>query len=161
MPETVVYVGPESNLGRWGFVKDGDILTLTTGEANALTGDRRFRLPPPGHKQKPVQEAKVNQTRSESDHDFKRRIRDAQAEVGIEKARRENIGKHNAEPNVFGLELSELDYTQIRANAEKMIADGYVIELTNNTARAHLIQMMIRAFVNQPKPKKDKAPEDV
>lgn len=38
-----VFQGPQTNLGRFGFVDKGAVLELTENEEHSIKGDRRFR----------------------------------------------------------------------------------------------------------------------
>jgi hypothetical protein len=125
-----VYVGPALNLGRFGFVKDGDLLNLTAHEWSTLerSGDKRFRDPKPNYAPpKVVLDAKLT-------------AEDRQKAMDAEAYRQAQLTKANSPSVTDSMAHDGLTRTQLLEKAQEMKAEGYKIVFQKTASRNVLIK---------------------
>ena len=136
------YKGPDVNLGRFGAVRNGDVLTLTDLEADTIARDSRFEPIREGEKGKkasnivPITGQMTPPERAA-----------AEAANKEERERLEELAKANNAATVEITELREKTWAQLVEVAEKMNAGGAdpAIPTGKKQTKGQLIRDILKA----------------
>lgn len=131
-----VYSGPEVNLGRFGVVKNGEILTLTASEEAMILrdGDKRFKEATAKTKAPalvvvpPAQEGETPEQK------------EAREKAEAEKARQENIALANSQSRK--VELESMSKAALREEIEARNLKGAKIKAHDAATKGELIRLI-------------------
>jgi hypothetical protein len=132
--QAFVFKGPLVNLGRFGFVNANDTLLLTSKEAEAIKGDKRFE-PLKGEKPKPGHFLEIKPEMTPED------IRDVKNHNRAEQARLDRLAQENADEVVAITELRELPMSELEARADRL-----KVPYDNRTGKPDLIKRLAGAM---------------
>lgn len=132
----------DTNLGRFGHVKKGDVLELTPHEAQSIKGDKRFKPfdEAKGKAHKPGQFVEITAAMTS---DQKAAAEKANAK---EKQRLEEVEKENDSRKVYVQEVREMTFAQLEIFADKLNKDAgrkIVDYHPKKTARADLANLIL------------------
>ena len=137
-----VYNGADVNLGRFGAVRSGDVLTLTDHEADTIAKDKRFQPLRDGDKKKNA--GNMIPLTDKMTPDERAAVVAANKE---EKDRLEKLALANNAATVEITELREKNWSQLVEIAEKLNADGAKpqIDTGKKQTKGQLIRDILRA----------------
>ena len=140
-----IYKGPDVNLGRFGSVKNNDILLLTEQEALMVERDEDKRFERVEETTKiPVAGTFIQIAPGMS----KEQKESAEKHNKAEKERLEGLAKANDEDSVRTLELKGMKFEELVKEAERINEEAKAEVISFNpkkTSRAALLQMVLSA----------------
>ena len=131
--KTYRYSGAEGNLGRYGFVKPGDILSMTELESRHIQGDKRFTE---------VDAAKAKLPPLPTDPKAK----------ADEEERRLSVAQRNTAVTPAA-ELAELGRPELLQRIQALRSAGYQIDVKESDDKKTLIRAITEVTALPPEPK--------
>jgi predicted transcriptional regulator len=149
MANKFIYRGENCNLGRFGEVRTGDVLTLTDLEAESVEANehKRFERVVAGKTKVPKQGGFIEITDKMSGDE---RVA-AEAHNRDEQARLDQLAKANDEKRIAILDVKEKKYSELVELAEKMNHDAgrQVVDTGKNLPKQELVRRILAAMEPQ------------